>query len=808
MASTSLALAIFAVTALGQRDPADTPRSEGRPARATSIAADPGGVLKTLAVRSSPSPAVGLANGVRNHHVGEVHFDVPGDGAIWVRGESYKASFGTEGATLIPFLGTDAPANRPLRLSPESVTIGGKSLAFEDSVPATREGLAIAFDRGSFVEKYDITSTAIEQTFVFAAVPARGDLVLRLQVQTDLERASTSDAGLRFACERGGVTYGRATALDAGGRTAPIEREAGDGFIELRVPASFLETATLPLTIDPVITTFTVGDLSMDDYTPDVAYDPSTGRYMICYEEAFSATDHDVFEELLTVSGALISSDYIDYTTSNWQHPRVANNARASQFMVVAQVGAAPVRAITSRVVAAGTGALGAQVLVNQPNNLFDQVNPDIGGNPGTDPDSLYLVVWEFVINSSGERDIVQTGMHTTGLPDGFAPTCIDCGGGRRNYRPAISKSCGSTQGLYNVWNVVWEYEFSTADHDIYGIQQANELALSNPYPIDTSTDDDRRPTVSSFAEGSNVPGNYLVAYDRDYGVEHDILAQVMHGSSSVAFGDLSYLEGPTYNLQDQLAPSADSDGCTFAVAYSELYSTSPTDYDAYIATFNLVGNTIDCIEPHQNLGFTGLPERDLRITATRGGPPLNYFAAWTLQVPTNYDIYGGRYVSPLIVPYCTPGSDGVAACPCNNPSQGSGGCNNSIATGGAILYGAGTPLLSADSFVLGQQGELASSLSIFLQGTANTMAGVTFGDGVRCVSGTLKRLYVHNASAGGVIAPTGADAAVTVRSAALGDTIHACQTRYYQVYYRDANLSFCAGGFNVGNGLKVTWLP
>jgi hypothetical protein len=87
-------------------------------------------------------------------------------------------------------------------------------------------------------------------------------------------------------------------------------------------------------------------------------------------------------------------------------------------------------------------------------------------------------------------------------------------------------------------------------------------------------------------------------------------------------------------------------------------------------------------------------------------------------------------------------------------------------------------------------------------------MTGVTFGDGVRCVGGSLKRLYVHNASAGSVIAPTGADDPVTVRSSALGDTIHACETRYYQVYYRDSNLGFCAGGFNVGSGLKATWLP
>src|SRR6185436_18235507 len=103
------------------------------------------------------------------------------------------------------------------------------------------------------------------------------------------------------------------------------------------------------------------------------------------------------------------------------------------------------------------------------------------------------------------------------------------------------------------------------------------------------------------------------------------------------------------------------------AVAYSELYSTSATDYDVYISTFNVVGSTIDCIEPHQNLAYSTLPDMNVQITAARGGPPLRYMGAWTRQATGNGDIYGGLYGSPQIVPYCQPGSNGVAGCPCNN---------------------------------------------------------------------------------------------------------------------------------------------
>jgi hypothetical protein len=48
----------------------------------------------------------------------------------------------------------------------------------------------------------------------------------------------------------------------------------------------------------------------------------------------------------------------------------------------------------------------------------------------------------------------------------------------------------------------------------------------------------------------------------------------------------------------------------------------------------------------------------------------------------------------------------------------------------------------------------------------------------------------------------------VHARSAALGDTISAGSQRFYQVYYRDPNLTFCSFGFNVGNAQGVAWAP
>ena len=108
--------------------------------------------------------------------------------------------------------------------------------------------------------------------------------------------------------------------------------------------------------------------------------------------------------------------------------------------------------------------------------------------------------------------------------------------------------------------------------------------------------------------------------------------------------------------------------------------------------------------------------------------------------------------------------------------------------------------------------GELPTAASIFLQGTLNVAAGAPFGDGVRCVGGSLKRIGLHAASGGVVSHPVPGDLPISERSAALGDTIPVGGTRYYQTYYRDPNPSFCpspAGNtWNVGNGQIIVWWP
>ncbi|MBK7644291.1 MAG: PQQ-dependent sugar dehydrogenase [Planctomycetes bacterium] len=163
-----------------------------------------------------------------------------------------------------------------------------------------------------------------------------------------------------------------------------------------------------------------------------------------------------------------------------------------------------------------------------------------------------------------------------------------------------------------------------------------------------------------------------------------------------------------------------------------------------------------------------------------------------------------------LATPSCFGDGTTATACPCANNGAAGRGCENSDATGGARLDGAGDP--ANDEVVLVSSGELPSVLTIFLQGDAANPAGAVFGDGLLCVSGVQKLLYVKHASAGVAHAPEVGEASVTVRSSQLGDQIFPLSgaVRRYQAYYRDPAPNYCsapAGStWNVSSMLTITW--
>jgi hypothetical protein len=148
-----------------------------------------------------------------------------------------------------------------------------------------------------------------------------------------------------------------------------------------------------------------------------------------------------------------------------------------------------------------------------------------------------------------------------------------------------------------------------------------------------------------------------------------------------------------------------------------------------------------------------------------------------------------------------TPFCFGTSGCPCgnnSNPAQNAG-CKNSSGLGGELV-GTGHTAVAADGFVLNAS-HLTGSLAVFFQG--NALVSLTYGDGHRCMGGSLKRIGKKNPSGGNASYPQGADPAISVK----GLVPPGGGVRYYQVVYRN-NGGPCGSGFNVTNGVSVVWQP
>jgi len=136
--------------------------------------------------------------------------------------------------------------------------------------------------------------------------------------------------------------------------------------------------------------------------------------------------------------------------------------------------------------------------------------------------------------------------------------------------------------------------------------------------------------------------------------------------------------------------------------------------------------------------------------------------------------------------------------CPCNNLGNSGSGCANSIGVG-ASLEGTGTDGIANDDLVLEASQLRPNVPALLFAGTSvvNGGLGAVFGDGLRCVTGSLVRLGIQFAD------PVGFAEWGPGHVGALG--VQAGDTRYFQVWYRN-NAGPCGLGFNLTNGVQVTF--
>lgn len=120
------------------------------------------------------------------------------------------------------------------------------------------------------------------------------------------------------------------------------------------------------------------------------------------------------------------------------------------------------------------------------------------------------------------------------------------------------------------------------------------------------------------------------------------------------------------------------------------------------------------------------------------------------------------------------------------------------------IQTGSGARRLLSDTLRLFGTG-MTNSAVLYFQGTVSTSegTGAVFGDGLRCVGGSVTRLDVEHNTLGVSSSPGQGDPPLRVPG-----QITAPGERVYQAWYRDAQ-SFCTPvTFNLTNAVRIAWRP
>jgi hypothetical protein len=744
-------------------------------------------------------PASIRASAIDHSHM---YYSAPGDGSLWARGQSYKASFDSSGATYYPAFGKRQPHNVPHALSPDAVTVGGTSLCFERGATAVQTGDRVDIDRGSFTEAYELAPQSVEQMFVFRSLPQSGELVVHIPIASELASTETSE-GLEFRGELGRVTYGRATAIDASGRRIVADTHLENGSIAIRVDAGFIAGATFPLVIDPLVgTSVLVDGTVLDTFAPDVAWEPTQQQWIVVYEETFAGnTDTDVYAVTFTNTGTPIGTVYVDLTTTAWSNPRVANLAAAQQFLVVSEITSTTPHTIMGLTIQPmGSYYLLSLQFVIASSATNAMVHPDVGGDPFPQQPSYYCVVYEEDAGGNNDRIAVRLVTSFATLV-GTGPMYMAHQPLSPDYTPSISKSDDSSE-----WLVAWVRWSSISHGDIWAAHVRYDGSLMDgPFAVTGGFAFDGSPAASSPLHGTQRSAIAYVSKPTPTG-NYDIMVAALDGTNVLQIADLTAMENTGNQSADQIEPAIDSDGRHFLVQYSE-YDPNYVAYNVFVSDLYLSDTQLGLSESHVTLWPGGLNEHDSRVSAAHdlNASSHRFFTVYDLiLVPGNHDVRGQLFdvlEGGTASPFCF-GDGSGAACPCGNNGAPGQGCANSVDSAGGLLTASGTASTLDDSLVLQASNMPGNATCVFLQGTT-AGSPVLFGDGLRCVGGTLIRLAVETASGGSASYPNAGDLPVSVKGAVPTNG----GLRAYQAWYRDNNATFCTSAtYNISSGVIVNW--
>ena len=495
------------------------------------------------------------------------------DGVTRAVGATYQATFDSTEVTLTPALGERAPRNMPLRFS--LLEFGRGSM--QQAVPVEPEiaHRAVLYEREGVTERYDALLQGVEQSFVFATLPpGDGDLIVRGRISTEMPVTDRGPNHLSFEWrDVGGALIENVVGIDAVGRRTPGSMALEGDVLELRLPAAFVASATLPIVLDPFINL--IGRTSgADDESPDGAY--SSHNKLIVFHRRNSAADSDIIGlHFLPSTGGSTYQMIHDSAGKNSYRPRVDALLGFTHFIVTWYEWQGSHPDVFLRVLDSDTGIpIGpTEPVANGPNY---QSNPEIGGPAGSSSvtQNNCTIIWlDSTLNRIYRKDVFPTSI------GGYVinpPEVVAQGSGRMGF-PAIS-SLNQPEGKRKL--VVWAESFSTAaERDLKGIV----LDGGSVFTITSDNYDDSDPAVDGDGE------NWIVAFERRLDAssnDSDIYGcRLYHDGSRVKVGPVVAIEA---NLNDdEISPAVAWTDDAALVSYDDKYFNQ---YQAVVSSLDPYG--------------------------------------------------------------------------------------------------------------------------------------------------------------------------------------------------------------------------
>ena len=263
-----------------------------------------------------------------------VHHDARGSD-LWAMGANYKVNANEDGFAFMPFLGSDAPRTMSVHMRLDSVTVAGVSIELQPTATVQRNANRWTLNRGPVEVFYDLSPEAVEQSFALNVAGIDAEVVLDIEVTSDLPLVK-SQYGALFAGELGGMSYTHAVVIDGAGHRLNLPIIASQGNLRLVVPADYMSQSVAPVIVDPLMTTFQVhGTSSFDLNLPDVAMDTTSNSFGFVHQSKFSTLDHDIWIAAHSgANGNQVGIKSVDMSDLNYTDPKVASDNASNQFLV------------------------------------------------------------------------------------------------------------------------------------------------------------------------------------------------------------------------------------------------------------------------------------------------------------------------------------------------------------------------------------------------------------------------------------------------------------------------------------------